>query len=168
MSDTTPAASVTASTAVVPPQNRIGQPTDYEHSVYLSYPDSANGGTDTGEMTWTPLRKIQITGIIFCNGDTATAATTNTTVLDIDIEDPSASTTKQHDVAALAAGVVAVTAYSNLTLSTTVANVTMENDEILKVIVTVAGAQSGFGVVVKYVLLDTVDHNVTWPIVPKG
>lgn len=166
MADTTPAPVVTPSTAAVPPQNRIGQPTDYEHVVYLSYPDSANGGTDSGTMLWTPFRKVQITGLIFCNGDLATAASTNTTVLDVDIEDNAGA--KTHDVAALSAQVIVADVAVALSLSGTVTNLQMENTEVLKVAVAVAGAQSGFGLVVKFVYLDTIDHATVWPATPKG
>lgn len=167
MADTTPAKAFSVSTAVVPPQNRIGQPTDYEHSVYLSYPDAADAGTDSGTMNWTIFRKLQITGIIYCNGDLLNDTATNTTALDIDIEDNAGA--KTHDVAALAAATsTAADIAVALTLSTTTADLVVENTEIVKVGITVAGAQSSFGVVIKYVLLDTIDHATVWPIVPKG
>lgn len=164
MADTTPAAAFTPSTSVVPPQNRIGHVTDYEHQVVLHHNGDADGAT-----SWAPLRKVRITRLTLCNGEVAMAATTNTTTLDIDILDPSASTPKQHDVAAKAVDTaVAADAYLDLTLSTTEADLVMENDEMLKVDVAVAGTQGEFNVVVSYKYLDARDVPGNWPATPKG
>lgn len=164
MADTTPAASFSVSTSVVPPQNR-GFPSDYEHQIALEVNADATEG-----VSWSPGRKVRITRIRLCSSANALNAT-NDVALDIDIEDPSASTTKKHDVATydstVTADQIAAYAYIDLTLSTTEANLVVENDELLKIVATNAtGAGAYITVVVSYVMLDVRDTSAEWPTTP--
>lgn len=153
MADTaSPAKSL--STARVSPQDR-GFDSDYEHHINFSFPIvSAN-------RSWFPQQKIRITRISMANGDTAQAATTNTTALDIDSEDNAG--TKVADIAALAVGVVAADVAVDLTLSTTEANLVIEATETVKIAATIAGTQGEFDVAISYKVLDVRDVPGDWP-----
>ena len=144
----------TLSTARVAPQDR-GFDSDYEHHINFSF------GIASMNRSWFPQQKIRITRISMANGDTAQAATTNTTVLDIDSEDNAG--TKVADIAALAAGVVAADVAVDLTLSATEANLVIEATETFKIAATIAGTQGEYDVAVSYVVLDVRDTATVWP-----
>ena len=154
MADTaTPAKKL--STSNVTPQDR-GFDSDYEHTVNFSFE-----ALTSHNRSWFPGEKIRITKITMANGDTAQAASTNTTVLDIDSEDNAGA--KVADIAAMAAQVVAADVAITLTLSTTEANLVIENTETVKMALTIAGTQGEFDLAISYKKLEVRDVPGTWP-----
>ncbi len=147
----------TLSTARVAPQDR-GFDSDREQHIVLAFPAAVDA---LASLSWRPRQKVRITNISMVNGLVAQAASTNTTVLDIDIEDGAG--TKTHDVATLAAGVVAADIFIDLTLSTTEADLVIESTEILKVLDTVVGTQGEMAISVAFVALDVRDTATVWP-----
>ena len=95
------------------------------------------------------------------NGDVAQEATINTTVLDIDSEDNAVA--KVADIASLVATAIAVDVATDLTLSTTEANLVIEIDETLKIAASITGVQSEFDVAISFVALDVRDTATVWP-----
>lgn len=158
----TPAKSL--STADVFPQDR-GFDSDKEQITCVGPIDT----TATDGMSWSPGMKIRITGIRVCAGAAALNAT-NDVVVDIDIEDPSASTTKKHDVmtnfdSAITAQNVAAYGYFECTLSSTEANLVVEDDEIVKIVATNAtGDGQQVTIAFKYVVLQVNSPGITWPV----
>lgn len=154
MADTaTPAK--TASTANVAPQDR-GFDSDYEHTVNFSMP------VGSATRSWFPKEKIRITRITMSNGDVAQAASTNTTALDIDSEDNAGA--KVADIAPKAANLaVAIDVGVELVLSTTEADLVIEDTETVKIAATIAGTQGEFDVAVSYKKLEVRDVPGVWP-----
>ena len=145
----------TLSTARVTPQDR-GFDSDREQHICIGF-----SGVATQSLSWRPRQKVRITNISMVNGLVAQAASTNTTVLDIDIEDGAGA--KTHDVAAHAAAVVAADVFVDLTLSTTEADLVMEASEILKCLSTIAGTQGTHAISISFVALDVRDTATVWP-----
>ncbi len=161
MADTTPGAAFTVSTASVPPQNRIIS-SDVVKDVALNFELAASQ-----QINWSPGEKCRIVEVRVINNATAQAAATNTTLINVDIEDGAGA--KTHDVATKAAATaLAADAMVALTLSTTEADLVMENTEILRIDRTVVGTQGSFVVNVKYKLLEVSDYAGAWPATPKG
>lgn len=159
MADTVPAASVTPSTNSVPPQNRL------LNSDVILLETVHFDTTATDQKNWSPGIKVRIVELRVVNDDVAQAASTNTTAINVDIEDGAGA--KTHDVATKAAGTaIAADAMATLTLSTTEADLVMENTEILRVDSTIAGTQGSYSVVVKYKLLEVSDYAGDWPATP--
>ena len=159
--DTTPAASVTPSTSAVPPQNRMLN-SDVIRTQRVHFDT-----TNTDQKNTTFPGKSRIVAIRVVNDNVAQAATTDTTTVNVDIEDGAG--TKTHDVAAKAAGTaIAADAFATLTLSTTEADLVVENTEIVRIDSTIAGTQGSFSVEIDYKLLEVSDYAGDWPVVPKG
>lgn len=159
MSDTTPAAAFTPSTASVPPQARMVS-SDVVKDVALNFELAASQ-----QINWSPGEKVRIVEIRVINNATAQAATTNTTALNVDIEDGAG--TKTHDVATKAAGTaLAADAMVALTLSTTEADLVVEATEIVRIDRTVVGTQGSFVVNIKYKVLSMADYAGAWPATP--
>lgn len=154
----TPVAAFSVSTAAVPPQNRMFD-SDIEEYVILK-----GTGLVNESLNWFPGRKIRITSLRMANGLVAQAASTNTTVFDIDSEDGAGA--KVNDIATKAASVVAADVVVSLTLSTTEADLVIGATEMLKCLVTIAGTQGQFTISVGFKRLDVIDTPGAWPATP--
>lgn len=149
------------STSKVPPQNRLLD-SDVERHFVLHF----EGDADAESNVSLP-QKWRVTNIRVVNGGTALDGT-NTVTLDIDVNDPAASTEKKHDVAsynsASTGDDIEAGGYADLTLSSTEADLVVDSDEILQVAATVVtGTIAEFNVVVSYKLLSVSDYDGDWP-----
>lgn len=159
MSDTTPVAYLTPSTASVPPQNRM-QDSDVDVPIVVQF-----DGTASDQHNIALARKCRVTRIQVVNDDVAMAAASHTTAVNVDSEDGAG--TKTHDIAAKAAATTcAADAFITLTLSTTEADLVVENTEIIRVDSTVVGTQGSFSVVIWVKWLEATDVAGAWPLTP--
>lgn len=161
MADSVPAASFTPSTASVPPQNRMLN-SDVIQTMRIHFSTTA-----TDQKNASVPAKLRIVAIRVVVDDVAMAASTNTTLVNVDIEDGAGA--KTHDVATKAAATaIGADAFAALTLSTTEADLVVENTEIIRVDSTIAGTQGSFSVEIDYKLLEVSDYAGDWPALPKG
>lgn len=145
----------TVSTAAVKPQDR-GFDSDRLREVVFQFL-----GTADLALQWSPARKVQVVGVVVTNGAVAMAASTNTTLVDVDSYD--GANTKVADIASkLAATTLAAGARSSLTLSTTVADTVVENTETVFINSDITGTQGPHTVTIQYVDLEVTDLPTDW------
>lgn len=105
-----------------------------------------------GVMNWSPGRKTRIIGARLVNGDVSIDATTNMTVLDIDVEDGSGA--KTHDFYAKAETVaVGADAIVEITLPASPAFI-VEATELMKIARTITGTQGELSIVFDYQFIE--------------
>lgn len=160
------------STTKVSPQHR-GFDSDRAREVIVSFPAKPDpqhvlfhfDGIQDGEHYWSPRDAVEITNVDLINGAVAMATATNTTAIDVDIED--GADTKAHDVCAKAAATaLAAGTMSALTLTGSEGDATRQlaSGEVLLVADDITGTQGAHSVSVTYVPINRVyQRNIQLP-----
>ena len=147
----------TVSTAKVKPQDR-GFDSDRLREVVFQFL-----GTADLALQWSPARKVQVVEVVVTNGAVAMAASTNTTLVDVDSYD--GADTKVADIATKAAATtLAAGALSALGVSSTVADNIIQSTETVFINSDITGTQGPHTVTIQYVDLEVSDLATDWTV----